>query len=163
MALTTDIVATYKGPSKVIGRFLAQGRNEVRALLFVLIAGLLMFIAAAPYHAREAQLDPEGPLEVRLYWSAMFFIFIAPLLLYAFAAAIWVITFVARMPVTGYQVRFTLFWALLAVSPVTLFLGLVAGFIGPGAQLQLVGFVWLGFFGWFWLSGLISAARVGAV
>ncbi|WP_370401422.1 YIP1 family protein [Sulfitobacter sp. JB4-11] len=161
MALTSDIVATYKGPSKVIGRFLGQGRNEVRALLFVLIAGLLMFIAAAPYQAREAQLNPEGPLEVRLYWSAFLFIFIVPLLLYVFAGMIWVVSKVARMPISGYQVRFTLFWALLASTPVLLLLGLVAGMIGPGLQLQATGFVWLAVFGWFWISGLISATRTG--
>ena len=161
MALTNDIVATYKGPSKVIGRFLGQGRNEVRALLFVLIAGLLMFIAAAPYQAREAQLNPDGPLEVRLYWSAFLFIFIVPLLLYLLAAVIWVVSKVARMPVSGYQVRFTLFWALLASAPVMLLLGLVAGMIGPGIQLQITGFAWVGVFLWFWLSGLITAARTG--
>lgn len=162
MALTSDIVATYKGPSRVIGRFLGQGRNEVRALLFVLIAGLLMFIAAAPYQAREAQLNPDGPLEVRLYWSAFLFIFIIPLLLYGLAALIWMVSKVARMPVSGYEVRFTLFWALLASTPVLLLLGLVAGMIGQGAQLQLVGFIWLAVFGWFWISGLLVAARTEA-
>ena len=125
MALTSDIVATYKGPSRVVGRFLGQGRNEVRALLFVLIAGLLMFIAAAPYQAREAQLNPDGPLEVRLYWSAFLFIFIVPLLLYGLAALVWVVTKVARMPVSGYEVRYTLLWALLASAPVKLLQGLV--------------------------------------
>ena len=162
MALTSDIMATYKGPSRVVGRFLGQGRNEVRALLFVLIAGLLMFIAAAPYQAREAQLNPDGPLEVRLYWSAFLFIFIVPLLLYGLAALVWVVTKVARMPVRGYEVRFTLFWALLASAPVMLLLGLVAGFIGQGVQLQLVGFIWLAVFGWFWISGLLVAARTEA-
>ncbi len=162
MALTSDIVATYKGPSKVIGRFLAQGRNEVRALLFVLIAGVLMFIAAAPYQAREAQLNPAGPLEARLYWSAFLFIFIIPLLLYGLAALIWVVTKVARMPVSGFEVRFTLFWALLASAPVMLLFGLVAGLIGQGVQLQLVSFIWLAVFGWFWISGLLVAARTEA-
>jgi hypothetical protein len=159
MSLTRDIMATYRGPARVIGRFLSQGRNEVRALLFVLIAGLLLFIAAAPYQAREAQLNPEGPLEVRLYWSAFLFIFIIPLLLYGFAALVWLVSRVARQRITGYAVRFTLFWALLASTPVLLLLGLVAGMIGPGAQLQLVGFVWLAVFGWFWISGLLVASR----
>ena len=93
MALTQDIAATYRGPGRVFARFLAQGRNEVRALLFVLIAGVLMFVASAPFQARMAQLDPEVPLQARLYWSAFFFIFIVPLLVYLFAALVWALVF----------------------------------------------------------------------
>ncbi len=157
MALTQDILATYRGPGRVVSRFLAQGRNEVRALLFVLIAGVLMFVAVMPYQAREAQLDPEVPLQARLYWSAFFYILIVPILVYLFAALIWVLAKIARRGITGYQIRFTLIWALLAATPVTLALGLVAGFVGPGLPLQLLGVIWLAIFGWFWASGLLQA------
>ena len=159
MSLTNDIVATYKGPGRVIERFMRQGRNEVRALLFVLIAGLLVFIASAPYQAREAELNPDGPLAVRLYWSAFLWMFLLPLLLYLFAAIVWLLSKVAQRGLTGYGARLSLFWALLASTPVMLLLGLVAGMIGPGVQLQLVGILWLGVFLWFWLSGLLAAER----
>ena len=53
--------------------------------------------------------------------------------------------------------RSPLFWALLASSPLMLLHGLVAGFIGPGIQLQSVGLVWLAVFLWFWIRGLIAA------
>mgnify|MGYP003636178703 FL=1 len=157
MALTQDIAATYRGPGRVFARFLAQGRNEVRALLFVLIAGVLMFVASAPFQARMAQLDPEVPLQARLYWSAFFFIFIVPLLVYLFAALVWALARIARRQITGYQIRFTLVWALVALTPVTLLLGLTAAFIGQGVQVQLVGLVWLAVFLWFWISGLLTA------
>lgn len=157
MALTSDIMATYRSPSRVVSRFLAQGRNEVRALLFMLIAGILIFVASTPYQAREAQLDTEVPLLARMYWSAFLYIFILPILVYVFAAVVWVLARVARREVTGYQIRFTLIWALLASTPVLLLMGLTAGFIGPGIQLQVVGFVWIGVFGWFWAAGLLSA------
>lgn len=160
MALTSDIMATYRGPSKVVSRFLAQGRNEVRALLFMLIAGILMFVASTPFQAREAQMDPDVPLMARLYWSAILYVFIMPILLYGFAAVIWVLARIARRQVSGYQIRFTLIWALLASTPVLLLMGLTAGFIGPGIQLQAVGFVWIAVFGWFWAAGLLSADRV---
>ena len=162
MALTQDIVATYKGPRHVIDRFLAQGRNEVRLLLFVMITGLLFFVASTPYQAREAQLDPDVPLEARLYWSAFFWIFIMPLLLYAFTALIWGLSKIARRQITGYGIRFTFAWALLASTPVALLLGLMAGLIGPGVQLQLVGLVWLAVFAWFWIAGLSAAERGAA-
>jgi hypothetical protein len=157
MALTQDIFATYKGPRRVVARFLGQGRNEVRALLFMLIAGVLMFIAVAPYQAREAQLDPEIPLEARLYWAAFFYILIVPILVYLFALLVWGLSRIARRKITGYEIRFTLIWALLASTPVMLLAGLMAGFVGPSIQLQLVGFIWLVVFGWFWISGLLSA------
>ncbi len=157
MALTQDILATYRGPSKVMGRFLSQGRNEVRALLFVLLSGLMIFIAASPFQAREAQLDPDGPLAVRLYWSAFLWIFIMPLLMYGFTALIWVVSRVARAKVSGFDIRLTLFWSLLASTPILLLLGLVAGLIGPGVQLKAVGTIWLCVFGWFWISGLLTA------
>ena len=77
--------------------------------------------------------------------------------MYAFAAAIWLISKVARAGVTGFDIRLTLFWSLLASTPVLLLLGLVAGMIGPGIQLQVVGIIWLCVFGWFWVSGLLTA------
>lgn len=157
MALTQDIIATYKGPGRVVARFLAQGRNEVRALLFMLIAGMLMFVASTPYQAREAQLDPDIPLVARMYWSAFLYIMILPILLYLFAIMIWGLARIARRQVTGYEIRFTLIWALLASTPVMLLMGLTAGFIGPGIQLQAVGFIWIAVFGWFWAAGLLTA------
>lgn len=157
MPLTQDIIATYKGPGRVVARFLAQGRNEVRALLFVLIAGMIMFVASTPYQAREAQLDPDIPLVARMYWSAFLYILILPILLYLFAIVIWGLARIARRRVTGYEIRFTLIWALLASTPVMLLMGLTAGFIGPGIQLQAVGFVWIAVFGWFWTAGLLRA------
>lgn len=157
MALTQDIMATYKGPGRVVARFLAQGRNEVRALLFLLIAGVLMFVASAPYQAREAQLDPDVPLAARMYWSAFLYVFMMPIFVYLFAVVIWGLARIARRQVTGFEIRFTLIWALLASTPVLLLMGLTAGFIGTGLQLQIVGYIWIAVFGWFWAAGLLTA------
>ncbi|NUH64226.1 YIP1 family protein [Sulfitobacter sp. S0837] len=159
MAVTSDIVATYRGPGKVMSGLLAQGRNEVRVLMFALMAGLLIFVALSPYQARAAHLDPEGPLSVRQYWSAFFWIFIMPLLLYGLAAMVWAVTRVSGQRISGYAVRLTLVWSLLASAPLLLLLGLALGFIGPGLQAQIVGAIWLAVFFWFWLSGLYAALR----
>ena len=150
-------MATYKGPGRVVGRFLSQGRNEVRALLFLLIAGILMFVASTPFQAREAQLDPEVPLAARLYWSGFFYVFLLPILVYLFAIVIWGLARIARRQITGFEIRFTLIWALLAATPVALLLGLTAGMIGPGIQVKAVGAVWLAVFVWFWTAGLLRA------
>jgi hypothetical protein len=116
-----------------------------------------MFVAVAPYQAREAQLDAEVPLEARLYWSALFYILILPIFIYLFALVVWGLARIARRQITGYEVRFTLIWALLSSTPIMLLMGLTAGLIGPGIQLQLLGLIWLLVFGWFVISGLLSA------
>lgn len=161
MAVTSDITATYRGPGRVIGRMLADGRQEGRALTFALVAGLLFFAANAPFQAIAAQQDPEGPLQVRLYWSAFFWVFMMPLLGYGLAAALWVLARITRRRISGYGIRLSLFWALLASSPVALLAGIVAHVIGPGRQLDIVGLVWLGVFGWFLVAGLVQAERTG--
>jgi hypothetical protein len=150
-------MATYKGPGRVVSRFLAQGRNEVRGLLFLLIAGVLMFVASTPYQAREAQLNPDVPLAARIYWSAFLYVFMMPIFVYLFALVIWSLARVARRQVTGFEIRFTLIWALLASTPIVLLMGLTAGFIGTGLQLQIVGYIWIAVFGWFWAAGLLTA------
>jgi hypothetical protein len=62
--------------------------------------------------------------------------------------------------ITGYGIRLSLFWALLASSPVVLFLGLIAAFIGPSAGLQLVGMIWLLNVLWFWIAGMRAAEGI---
>ena len=105
MAVTSDIVATYRGPGKVMSGLLAQGRNEVRVLMFALMSGLLIFVALSPYQARAAHLDPEGPLAVRQYWSAFFWIFLMPFLLYLLAAMVWAVSRVAGLGIGGFAYR----------------------------------------------------------
>lgn len=159
MTVTSDITATWRGPGRVFARLLEDGRQERRALTFVLGACLMFFVAQAPFQAREAHLDPSGPLAVRLYWSGFFWIMLMPLVFYALAALLWVLARLTGRRIGGYGIRLSLFWALLASSPAALLSGLVAAFIGPGRELSLVGAVWLGAFLWFLVAGLIRAER----
>ncbi len=62
-----------------------------------------------------------------------------------------------------YTARLALFAALVGATPGMLLQGLVAGMIGPGAQLNLVGgLVGLGFI-WIFLSMLLVSERADAV
>ena len=158
MALTADIAATYRGPGRVVARLLGMGRREDRALLVVLLAGVLIFVAQAPYQARLAHLDPEVPLSAALYWSALVWVFVFPLLCYALAALAWGVSRLARRRISGFAIRLSLFWALLSATPAALLGGLVAAFIGAGPALQLVALLWLALVLWFWIAGLRVAA-----
>lgn len=160
MSVTTDIKASYRGPGRVVARLMGQGRREGFALNILLFACIVMFVAQAPYQSREAHFNPDVPLMARMYWSAFLWIFLVPLLLYGFAAMVFGLARLAGRNITGYGIRLSLFWALLASSPVVLFLGLIAAFIGPSAGLQLVGMIWLLNVSWFWIAGMRAAEGI---
>jgi hypothetical protein len=160
MSVTTDIKASYRGPGRVVARLMGQGRREGFALNILLFACIVMFVAQAPYQSREAHFNPDVPLMARMYWSAFLWIFLVPLLLYGFAAMVFGLARLAGRNITGYGIRLSLFWALLASSPVVLFLGLIAAFIGPSVGLQLVGMIWLLNVLWFWIAGMRAAEGI---
>ena len=54
MAITENILATYRDPSKVLIRLLSLGPREDRALAYLMGACILVFIAQWPKLARDA-------------------------------------------------------------------------------------------------------------
>ncbi|MBO9413414.1 MULTISPECIES: YIP1 family protein [unclassified Ruegeria] len=159
MPVTSDIVATYRGPGRVVRRLLELGQREDRALVFVMAFCVVAFIAQLPSLSRRAHL--EG-LELNMLMGGALLgtVIILPLFFYALAF----VTFGAARLVGGkgsaYGARVALFWALLSSTPLVLLNGLVAGFIGPGPALTGVGLIWFVVFLWFWFSGLRQAQRV---
>ncbi|MFK7835760.1 MAG: YIP1 family protein [Sulfitobacter sp.] len=160
MSATQDIVATYRGPGKVMRRLLGQGVREDRALIYLMIGCLMVFVAQTPRLARQA-FETGEDLQMLLGASLMAWLFIAPLLLYLIAAITGLIARVLPGGLSSYGARMALFWALLASGPIMLLWGLTAGFIGPGVELTLVGSVWAAAFFWFWIGGLIAASKEG--
>lgn len=153
MPVTRDIVATYAGPGKVVRRLMQAGPREDRALVILVGACAVMFVAQWPRLSRLAYLTGED-LQMLLAGALFGVLFILPLVLYALAWISRGFVWVARGRVTGYGARLALFWALLAASPLTLLWGLVAGFIGEGPELTLTGIIWCVVFLWFWIAGL---------
>ncbi len=158
MPVTADITATYWGPAKVMRRLLDIGQREDRALAFLMAACVIIFIAQMPRLSREAHLTGQN-LNMLMGGTLVAWIFFAPLLLYALAAVSHLIAAALGGKGSWYGARLALFWSLLASTPLVLLHGLIAGFIGPGPGLQLVGASWLAVFGWFWLSSLAQAER----
>ncbi|MCJ7875079.1 YIP1 family protein [Phaeobacter sp. J2-8] len=156
MSVTRDIVATYRGPRRVVRRLLAWGQREDRVLAMVMAGCLMMFVSRWPVVARQSHF--EGTEMQPSIGAALFgWLMVAPLLLYALAAVSHLIARVLGGQGDFYGARLALFWALLATSPLVLLFGLVEGFIGQGIQSQAVGFLWFVIFLWFWLSGLREA------
>lgn len=159
MPVTSDIVATYRGPGRVVRRLLDLGEREDRALVFVMAFCVVAFIAQLPSLSRRAHL--EG-LELNMLMGGALLgtVIILPLFFYALAFVSFGAARLVGGKGTAYGARVALFWALLSSTPLVLLNGLVAGFIGPGPALTGVGLIWFVVFLWFWLSGLRQAQRV---
>jgi hypothetical protein len=145
MALTFDIAESYVRPTAVLRRRLA-GSGEDRAIITAMLACSLVFITG-----QDVQSLIGGAL--------MGWLFIAPLALYGLAALAHLMARLMGGRGTWFGSRMALFWALLAAAPLWLFWGLVAGFVGPGAALNVVGVVALGAFLAIWIAGLWEVER----
>lgn len=156
MPVTRDIAATYRGPGRVVARLLETGAREDRALVILVGACAVMFVAQWPRLSRMAHLTGED-LQMLLAGSLFGLLFILPLALYALALISHGVIRLVGGKSTGFSARLALFWALLAASPLALLWGLVAGFIGEGLELTLTGAVWLAAFLWFWIAGMKQA------
>ena len=137
MAVTTDILESWRHPRLVLRRHLARARSEAFVFTFLFVFLLLTFVSLWPGQAREAFLTPTEPLQPRLLAVALALLATIPLW-YGLAALSHLIA--RRFGGQGdyYRARLALFWALVVVSPLLLVQGLVAGMIGQGAQLTLV-------------------------
>ncbi|TCL09414.1 hypothetical protein BXY66_1460 [Shimia isoporae] len=161
MSVARDILATYRGPHKVVARLLSMGEREDRVFVILMAACAVTFIGQWPRLAREAHLTGEE-LNPLLGGTLMAWLFIAPLLAYALALIVHVLFRAIGRKQTSFGSRLALFWAMLAASPLILLHGLVAGFIGEGIELAGVGLVWLICFMWFWISGMLQAGKRSA-
>ena len=142
-------------------RLLDQGRREDRALAILMGACALYFVSRLPALARDAHLQ-NAELNPLLGGALFGWLFIAPLLMYGIAAVSHMVARALGGRGSWYGARMALFWSLLASSPLVLLNGLVAGFVGAGPGLTLVGLAWVGVFLWFWFAGLRVAERGGA-
>ncbi len=148
--------------SWIAPRSVVRGLSDMpeRVKLVVLMAALLVFwIAQAPMNARLAQLDPSVPFEARMGGALLAVMFLMPLLAYAMAELVALLSRITPWRVTSGQSRLALFWALLAVAPVMLLSGLVSGMIGPGTALSVVQAISGIAFLIIWGAGIAALAR----
>ncbi len=156
MAVTDDIVATYRGPRRVAGRLLAGERHEARPLAWLLAALGLFLVARAPVMSRAAHLDPATPFAPQMLATALALCALIPAF-YGIAALGHLAARAAGGGGDWFGARVALFWALLAVAPLALLQGLVAAFAGPGPAHLAVGILVFAVFLWFWGAGLAAS------
>ncbi len=158
MSVVADMLSSYGGPHKVVARHLAMGVREDRALAILMAGCVLLFVSSWPNNARIAHLEGQdiGPL---IGGSLFALLFIAPLMFYLLASLVGLALRLLGWNGGAFASRFSLFWALLASSPLFLLHGLTKGYMGSGVHEQVVGVFWFFAFMWFWISGLFQAAR----
>lgn len=153
MAVTSDIVESWRRPRQVLRRHLARGRSEAFAFSLLFVFLLIAFIAQYPGAARVTALNPEVPLPPQLLAKALGLLATIPLF-YGLAALSRLVGKAVGGRGTWYGARLALFWALVAVTPFVLLVGMVAALIGPGLQLQATGGVAFAAFLFQWVLGL---------
>ena len=134
------LLAEHSERDHLMARLLEVGPREDRALVYLLGFCGIAFAAQLPGLARQAHL--EGlELNMLLGGTLMATLFLAPLLFYALAFVAHLIARAVGGKGPSFNARIALFWSLLASSPLILLNGLVAGYIGAGIQLTIVGLI----------------------
>ncbi|MDR0808339.1 MAG: YIP1 family protein [Gemmobacter sp.] len=156
MAVTSDIMESWRRPRAVFRRHLARGRSEAFAFSLLCVFLLIALISRYPAAARVSALDPKVPVPPQILGTALGLLAAIPLL-YTLAALSHLVarTFGGRGG--WYGARMALFWALVTVTPFLLLSGIVAGLIGPGPQLWCAGGLTFAAFLFQWLTTLMVA------
>ncbi|MEM9581985.1 MAG: YIP1 family protein [Pseudomonadota bacterium] len=137
MSTVTAILRTYRAPREVIRTHRAGGADEATGLTWLFVACLLFFIAELPEAARVSHLEGgERPVLSLMLGRFYGTVLLAPMMFLLIAAVSHLVAKLLGGQGRWLDARLALFWALLAVSPLVLFQGMVAGFIGPGLALN---------------------------
>lgn len=162
MGVALDIVRAWKSPRVIMNLRLAGGVREDRALIYLILACVMMFIAQFPRLWRDALVEPSLPFDMRLGGALLGWVFFAPLGLYLIAAVMRVVARTFGGKGSWFSARMALFWSLLVATPLWLLNGLVAGIAGPGFFMGLTGAIALSVFLVVWIASTIEAETTGS-
>jgi len=116
MAVSTDMMRTWRRPRVVIRQLLAMGRREDRAIAYLMAACVIAIVAQLPMIARwNAGFDiPAGTealeMSTRIQYALLAWLMFAPLMMYILAAIIHIIAKVFGGKGSWYSARLAVFW-----------------------------------------------------
>jgi hypothetical protein len=154
--------AALVDPRAAMARQMRAGLSDARALAQLLAACALGFLASLPAALRTAErlaIEVAGAVSAHLFG----YLFVAPLLMYAVAAAIHLLARAFGGRGRFLEARAALFWSLLLAAPVAVAITLVrlAADAAPGGELpwlSLLAYAGLGW--WLWLlAGALAEAE----
>lgn len=147
MALTSDIVESWRRPRAVIRRLRDRGRSETFVFTLLAIFLLLSIVGQAPDLARQAALA-EQPLAPYLL-GASYGALVAVPVFYLLAALFHGVAKLMGGRGSFYDGRLALAWAMMTISPGLLILGLARA-MAPGDGAAILGLgVFVAFLGYF--------------
>ncbi len=159
MAVSRDIVRTYRSPARVVRELLAMGQREDRAIAWLMIGCLLAAFAGMPIAQRDVVMNG-GDIQQRILYLLFSSLLLLPLCFYLLAGIVFAIIRPFRPAITGYGARLALFWGWLALTPLMLFYGLLAGMNGAEhSGTVLVQWIGIAVALWFWITGLIEVSK----
>ena len=161
MSVVSNVLYTYRSPSKAFERMYARPDSEATSLGYLMGACFLTYVAQWPYLARQAHLE-EFNLQTSLAASLLAWLLIAPLLLYTLAIVLYFFHKFFKGSKSSAQIRVGLFWSFLAATPLMMLFGLVKGFLGHGTAESIVGFFWFLAFSYFIFCAVLRAKVGGA-
>jgi hypothetical protein len=162
--LVDRIAQGWRDPRGAMAAELAGGANDARALLHLMIACGLLFVASLPNALREARgLAIDDPVQGAIAAHLFGYLALAPLLLYGLAALVHLAAraFGARGGFAG--ARAALFFSVLLAAPVALVAALVgvAAEARPGLLPWASGLGYAGLAFWLWLFAASLAEAEG--
>ena len=161
MSIVSNVLHTYRSPSKAFELMYARPANEATSLGYLMGACFLTYVAQWPYLARQAHLE-EFNLQTSLAASLLAWLLIAPLLLYTLAIVLYFFHKLFKGSKSSAQIRMGFFWSFLAATPIMMLFGLVKGFLGDGTAVSIVGFFWFVALSYFIFCAVLRAKAEGA-
>ena len=165
----------WRDPRGAMAAEVGRGLSEARALVHLMLACGVLFVASLPNAVREARaLDIADPVEGAVAAHLFGYLALAPLVAYGLAAVVHLVArgFGAR---GGFRAaRAALFWSLLMAAPLALLLALAGVAVEVAAPALATLLDWLGVGAlafWLWLfaaslaeaEGFAGTGRVAAV
>lgn len=166
MALTDATLRALRDPRSVMEAEAARGLSEARALMHLMLACGLFFVASLPRAVRAAQASGgEVPLDGVIAAHAFGLLAVAPLLFYGLAALAHGLARLAGGRGGFLGARAALFWSLLPAAVLALALALVGvGAEAAGGAAGLAVARWLApgaLLWWFWVLAASLAVTEG--
>ena len=165
----------WRDPRRAMADEMARGLSEPRALVQLLAACVLLFVASVPNAMREARaLSIDDPVSAAVTAHLFGWVALAPLIAYGLAAVVHLVAKAFGARGSFLSARAALFWSAFAAAPVALgvaLIGVAAEAAGQGGAGWLGGFrlAALGFWLWVFAASLAEAegfratVRVAAV
>ena len=161
MAVATDIVRAYAGPRRTARLVLSKVDTESKALALVMIGCTFLFIAQFPELVLQGRTNAGQPtLAAMAAGRFIGTLLFAPLMFYLLAGATGALMRLLDRQISWLHSRVSLFWAVLAASPLVLIEAVAGGLQLNDLVQQTVSVATIVLFTAFWVSGLVESTSL---